>query len=479
MNLNAQHLLQTKAYINGEWADGTGTFPVINPATGENITYVTDISASDINMIIQHAETAQKPWAALKAKDRANILRGWYNLIVEHVDDLAQIVTAECGKPIAEAKGEILYGASFIEWFAEEGKRAYGQTIPTTIDGSRMLTIKQPIGVCAAITPWNFPSAMITRKIAPALAAGCSVICKPAEDTPLSALALAALAEEAGIPAGIINIVTSSDAKGVGQALCDSPIIRKLSFTGSTRTGKILMEKCAGTMKRLSFELGGNAPFIVFEDADIDKAVDGAMICKFRNAGQTCVCANRFYVHESIYDEFIEKFKMKTEALKVGNGTNTDTQIGPLINKAAIEKVERIVKNSPATVQTGGQKDDTGELFYTPTILSDVEQGMECVTEEIFGPVAPIIRFSSEGEAITCANDTNYGLAAYFYALDMARIWRVSEALEYGMVGVNSPILSTEVAPFGGIKESGVGREGAAEGLDEYLETKYILMSAE
>ncbi len=480
MKLHCPDLIRDKTYINGEWVERGDTFNITNPATGEQIGKVPDMGATETLQAIDAANTALKPWAALKAKERASILRRWYDLIIENADDLAQIITAEEGKPLFESKGEVLYGASFIEWFAEEGKRTYGETIPTTIDGARMITIKQPIGVCAAITPWNFPSAMITRKVAPALAAGCTVICKPAEDTPLSALALAVLAEEAGIPAGVFNIITASNAKAIGETLCASPVVRKLSFTGSTRVGKILMNQCADTLKKLSLELGGNAPFIVFEDADIDAAVEGAIICKYRNAGQTCVCANRFFIHESVYEEFSEKLTKKVATLKVAGGFEEGAIIGPLINKAGLDKVIGHITDATdkgATITTGGNVHNAGELFFAPTVITGATQDMKCAHEETFGPLAPLFKFSTEDEVIALANATNYGLAGYFYSRDIGRIWRVAEALEFGIVAVNAPVFSTESAPFGGIKESGIGREGSKYGIEEYLEMKYILMA--
>ncbi|MFM5136266.1 NAD-dependent succinate-semialdehyde dehydrogenase, partial [Aeromonas rivipollensis] len=401
----------------------------------------------------------------------------WFELIMANQDELARIMTCEQGKPLAEAKGEVAYGASFIQWFAEEGKRAYGRTIPGFSGDRRLATIKQPVGVVAAITPWNFPIAMITRKAGPALAAGCTIVIKPAAETPLCALALAALAEQAGIPAGVINIVTSHQASVVGDELCRNPKVRKLSFTGSTRIGKLLMRQCADTMKRLSLELGGNAPFIVFDDADLDAAVAGALASKYRNAGQTCVCANRILVQASVHDAFAEKLAAAVRAFKVGDGMGEGTQIGPLINAAAADKVASLVSQAEAagaSVLVGGQAHPAGPLFYHPTILTGVTRDNPILQEEIFGPVAPLVRFETEAEAIAIANDTPYGLAAYFYGRDIARVWRVAEQLEYGMVGINEGIISTELAPFGGIKESGLGREGAAEGLEEYLETKYL-----
>ncbi len=461
--------LKEQAYVNGQWVSaGSGaTFDVINPANGEVIASVADLSVEEVRQAIVDANAAFKGWAALTAKERAAIMRRWFDLIVENADDLAALMTAEQGKPLAESKGEVLYGASFIEWYAEEGKRAYGDIIPSPIKGARIYVTRQPVGVAAAITPWNFPSAMITRKVGPALAAGCPMLCKPAKETPLSALALAVLAEEAGVPAGVFNVITSSDSRAVGAELCGNSTVRKLSFTGSTAVGKILMKQCADNVKKISLELGGNAPFIVFEDADLDAAVEGAIICKYRNAGQTCVCANRIFVHAAIYDEFAEKFAAKVAEL----------ELSPLINMDAVEKVSELVADATgkgAELVCGGASQGQ---YYQPTILKNLSKDMDIYHEEIFGPVAPLFKFSDEAEVIKIANDTEYGLASYFYSRDMARIMRVSEALEYGMVGVNTGILSNEVAPFGGVKESGIGREGSKYGLDEYLEMKYTLLA--
>lgn len=476
-------LIKSRAYIDGHWCDAASgrTFEVTNPASGAVITQVPDMNAEDTRRAIEAAKAAQPAWAALTAKERSNKLYAWFAAITTHTDELARIMTCEQGKPLAEAKGEVAYGASFIQWFAEEGKRAYGRTIPGFSGDRRLATIKQPVGVVAAITPWNFPIAMITRKAGPALAAGCTIVIKPAAETPLCALALAALAEEAGIPAGIINIITSHQAAAVGDELCQNPVVRKLSFTGSTRIGKLLMRQCADTMKRVSLELGGNAPFIVFDDADLDAAVAGALASKYRNAGQTCVCANRILVQSSVYDAFAEKLTAAVKAFKVGDGMSEGTQIGPLINPAAASKVAELVnqaRDAGARVLLGGEAHPAGPLFYQPTILGEVKGDNPILQEEIFGPVAPLVRFDSEEQAIALANDTPYGLAAYFYGRDIARVWRVAERLEYGMVGINEGIISTELAPFGGIKESGLGREGAAEGLEEYLETKYLCFGA-
>ncbi|MGY3876195.1 NAD-dependent succinate-semialdehyde dehydrogenase [Aeromonas enteropelogenes] len=476
-------LIKSRAYIDGHWCDAASgrTFEVTNPASGAVITQVPDMNAEDTRRAIDAAKAAQPAWAALTAKERSNKLYAWFAAITAHTDELARIMTCEQGKPLAEAKGEVAYGASFIQWFSEEGKRAYGRTIPGFSGDRRLATIKQPVGVVAAITPWNFPIAMITRKAGPALAAGCTIVIKPAAETPLCALALAALAEEAGIPAGVINIITSHQAAAVGDELCQNPVVRKLSFTGSTRIGKLLMRQCADTMKRVSLELGGNAPFIVFDDADLDAAVAGALASKYRNAGQTCVCANRILVQSSVYDAFTEKLTAAVKAFKVGDGMSEGTQIGPLINPAAASKVAELVnqaRDAGARVLLGGEAHPAGPLFYQPTILGEVKRDNPILQEEIFGPVAPLVRFDSEEQAIALANDTPYGLAAYFYGRDIARVWRVAERLEYGMVGINEGIISTELAPFGGIKESGLGREGAAEGLEEYLETKYLCFGA-
>ncbi|MFM5439775.1 NAD-dependent succinate-semialdehyde dehydrogenase [Aeromonas enteropelogenes] len=476
-------LIKSRAYIDGHWCDAASgrTFEVTNPASGAVITQVPDMNAEDTRRAIDAAKAAQPAWAALTAKERSNKLYAWFAAITAHTDELARIMTCEQGKPLAEAKGEVAYGASFIQWFSEEGKRAYGRTIPGFSGDRRLATIKQPVGVVAAITPWNFPIAMITRKAGPALAAGCTIVIKPAAETPLCALALAALAEEAGIPAGVINIITSHQAAAVGDELCQNPVVRKLSFTGSTRIGKLLMRQCADTMKRVSLELGGNAPFIVFDDADLDAAVAGALASKYRNAGQTCVCANRILVQSSVYDAFAEKLTAAVKAFKVGDGMSEGTQIGPLINPAAASKVAELVnqaRDAGARVLLGGEAHPAGPLFYQPTILGEVKGDNPILLEEIFGPVAPLVRFDTEEQAIALANDTPYGLAAYFYGRDIARVWRVAERLEYGMVGINEGIISTELAPFGGIKESGLGREGAAEGLEEYLETKYLCFGA-
>ena len=470
-------LLKTAGYINGTWVQGPDTFAVTDPATGLELAQVANLTATHTQQAIDAAEAALPAWRSLTHKQRSQLLRKWFDLIMAHRDDLARLMTAEQGKPLAEATGEVVYGATFVEWYAEEAKRTYGETVPSFAPDRRAMVLRQPIGVCAAITPWNFPVAMITRKVAPAIAAGCTVVVKPAEFTPLCALALAELAHRAGIPQGVINVVPTEHAAAVGKVLCDSPVVRHLSFTGSTEVGRILMAQCAPTIKKLALELGGNAPFIVFDDADLDSAVEGAMTSKYRNAGQTCVCANRILVQASVHDAFAEKLAAAVRGFKVGDGMGEGTQIGPLINAAAADKVASLVSQAEAagaSVLVGGQAHPAGPLFYHPTILTGVTRDNPILQEEIFGPVAPLVRFETEAEAIAIANDTPYGLAAYFYGRDIARVWRVAEQLEYGMVGINEGIISTELAPFGGIKESGLGREGAAEGLEEYLETKYL-----
>lgn len=477
MMIKDSSLICQHAFINGEWvaAISGNTFPVTNPATGDVVGQVADCGAAETALAIEAAEAALPEWRSKTATVRAGILRRWHDLIVENADDLGMLLTLEQGKPFPEARGEIRYGATFIEWFAEEGKRAYGDIIPPHMPGMRLMVVRQPVGVVAAITPWNFPNAMITRKVAPALAAGCTVVLKPSEETPLSALALAELALRAGIPPGVLNIVTGMDAPAIGKTLTDSTVVRKLSFTGSTEVGKLLMRQSAGTVKKISLELGGNAPFIVFDDADLDAAVEGAIASKYRNAGQTCVCANRLFVQDAVYDAFLEKFTVAVRSQKVGPGTERGVNIGPLINIEALDKVKRLVGDASekgARVVTGGHE-LTG-TFYEPTILADVTPGMDIMNEEIFGPVAPVTRFFTDEEVISMANDTPYGLAAYFYGKDVSRVFRVAEALEYGMVGVNTGLVATTVAPFGGIKESGIGREGSRYGLDEFMETKYI-----
>ncbi len=473
-------LLRHQSYIHGEWvgAQSGKTFPVFNPANNEILAEVADCSAVETESAIAAADAALADWRAKTATVRAGILRRWHDLILANAEDLGLLMTLEQGKPLAEARGEVRYGASFIEWFAEEGKRAYGDIIPPHQPGLRLLVTKQPVGVVAAITPWNFPNAMITRKVAPALAAGCTVVIKPSEETPLSALALAELATRAGFPPGVINIVTGMDAATIGKTLTDSSIVRKLSFTGSTEVGKLLMRQSADTVKKISLELGGNAPFIVFDDADLDAAVEGAIASKYRNAGQTCVCANRILVQSGVYEAFLEKFIPAVQKQKVGAGTEQGVSIGPLINAEALDKVQRLVGDATqkgARLLTGGHS--MSGTFFEATILADVTSGMDIMHEEIFGPVAPVTRFDSEQEAIQIANDTPYGLAAYFYGRDIGRVFRVAEALDYGMIGVNTGLVATTVAPFGGMKESGIGREGSKYGLDEFLEVKYICIA--
>jgi len=480
MQLKNPKLLQTQSFINGQFVNAQSgqTFSVTNPFNGEEIADLADCGAADTEHAIQAAAEAFKVWRKFTAGKRARILKNWYRLQLENADDLALILTTEQGKPLAEAKGEIKYGASFVEWFAEEARRIYGDTIPGHAADKRIMTIKQPVGVVAAITPWNFPSAMITRKVAPALAAGCTVVIKPAELTPLSATALGQLAIEAGFPPGVINIVTSNNAKEIGETMTSSPIVRKLSFTGSTRVGKILMKQCVDSVKKVSMELGGNAPFIVFDDADLDEAVKGAIAAKYRNAGQTCVCANRIFVQSGVYEAFTEKFSAAVKEQKIGNGAEAGTVIGPMIEEKAIQFVEGVVADAlekGASLITGGQRHgDSNTLIYEPTVLTNVNRNMSVFKEEIFGPIAPIFKFETEEEVIELANDTSYGLASYFYGRDYARIWRVAEGLEYGMVGINTGMISTTVAPFGGIKESGFGREGSKYGMDDYLEIKYM-----
>ena len=472
-------LLKTDALIGGDWVGGNSRFDVTDPATGQKLADVPNLGPVDCHNALVAAERAWAPWRTKTAKERAGILMKWFTLLNQHADDLARIMTAEQGKPLAEAKGEVVYGASFIEWFAEEARRVYGQTIPSNDNGKRFLVIKQPIGVCAAITPWNFPIAMITRKVAPALAAGCPVVIKPAEQTPLSALAVAELAQRAGMPAGVLNVLTADSEQSIeiGKVLCSSDVVRHLSFTGSTEVGRILMRQCASTIKKLSLELGGNAPFIVFDDADLESAVEGAMASKYRNAGQTCVCANRLYAQAGIYDAFVEKLAAKAQGLKVGNGFEAGVTTGPLIDDNAMAKVEAHVADAVAKgarVITGGHK--LGDRFYTPTVLADVSSDMICTKEETFGPVAPVVRFETEDEAIALANATEFGLASYFYSRDVGRIFRVGEALEYGMVGINTGLISTAEVPFGGVKQSGLGREGGRQGIEDYVEVKYLCL---
>ncbi|MEQ8349719.1 MAG: NADP-dependent succinate-semialdehyde dehydrogenase [Sneathiellaceae bacterium] len=480
MQLSDKSLLRSQCYVDGAWidADSGKSFAVTNPATGEEIGKVPEMGASETRRAIEAADKAWPAWRRKTAKERAVILRRWFDLMMENQDDLAVLMTAEQGKPLAEAKGEIAYAASFIEWFAEEGKRLYGETIPTYAPDKRILVTKEPIGVCAAITPWNFPAAMITRKCGPALAAGCTMVLKPAEQTPLSALALAELAERAGVPKGVFSVITG-DSKEIGGEMTGNPIVRKLTFTGSTEVGKLLMKQCAGTIKKLSLELGGNAPFIVFDDADLDAAVAGAMASKYRNTGQTCVCANRIYVQDKVYDNFAGKLADAVGKLVVGDGLKGKTDQGPLIDMHAVEKVEEHIADAVgkgAKVVMGGSRHDLGGTFFQPTLLTGVNPQMKVAREETFGPLAPLFRFDREEEAVQAANDTEFGLASYFYSRDMGRIWRVAEGLEYGIVGINTGIISTEVAPFGGVKESGLGREGSRYGIEDYLEVKYLCM---
>ena len=480
MNLTNPELLQTRAYIDGKWvdADDGSHYGVYNPSTGEKVADIACCGRDETARAIEAAKLAQLAWAQTTAKHRAGVLRRWYELMEEAKEDLAIILTAEQGKPLAEARGEIAYGASYLEWFAEECKRVYGDTLVAPSGDKRAMVVKQPVGVVACITPWNFPNAMLARKVAPAIAAGCAVVCKPANETPLSAYAIAKLAEQAGVPAGLINIV-SGKTEEIGAQLTANPTVRKLTFTGSTKVGKLLMEQCAGTVKRTSMELGGNAPFIVFDDADLDEAVKGAIICKYRNAGQTCVAANRILVQDGVYDAFIEKFLAAVSELKLGDGCSEGTTVGPLIHKGAAAGVLALVEDAVAggaSLLTGGGQADSGLCFVEPTVLTGVTADMRAFREEIFGPVAPIVRFSTEQEVIAVANDTTAGLAAYFYSRDIGRIWRLSEALEYGIIGVNEGIISNEMAPFGGIKESGHGREGSKYGLEDYLDIKYLCL---
>ncbi|EYR84573.1 NAD-dependent succinate-semialdehyde dehydrogenase [Shinella sp. 838] len=471
-------LLHDLAFIDGAWAGAeTGaTFEVRNPATGEVLARVADLAASDVERAILAAERAQVDWRDRPAKERAKLLRAWFDLITTHTEDLARLITAEQGKPLYEARGEVAFGASFVDWFSEEAKRVYGDVIPSAGRDRRFVVLKQPIGVCAAITPWNFPLAMITRKAAAALAAGCTMVVKPSEETPLTALAMAELARHSGIPAGVLNIVPSKDSAGIGRLLCEHPVIRKLSFTGSTAVGKLLMRQCSDTLKKLSLELGGNAPFIVFDDADLDLAVAGAIASKFRNSGQTCVCTNRIYVQDGIHDAFVAKLTEEVAKLKVGDGAAPEVVQGPLINTKAVAKVAELIGDAVghgARVETGGKPHALGGTWFEPTVLSGMQASMRLAQEEAFGPVAPVFRFKEEAEVIRLANDTRYGLMAYFYARDVNRIWHVLEELQFGMVGINEGLISTELAPFGGIKESGFGREGSKYGIEEYVELKY------
>lgn len=473
-------LFREQCHINGQWvdADSGETIAVTNPATGETIGAIPKMGASETRRAIEAANAAYPAWRAKTAAERSAILRRWFELLLENQEDLAVLMTAEQGKPLAEARGEITYAASFLEWFAEEGKRVYGDTIPQHQPDKRIVVIKEPIGVCAAITPWNFPAAMITRKAGPALAVGCPMVVKPATQTPYSALALAELAARAGVPAGVFNVVTGASG-AIGGEMTGNPIVRKLTFTGSTEIGKLLMEQCAGTVKKLAMELGGNAPFIVFNDADLDAAVEGALISKYRNTGQTCVCTNRFLVQNGIYDDFAAKLVEAVEKLKVGDGLKGETQQGPLIDLKAVEKIEEHINDAVAKgarVLCGGKRHELGRSFFQPTVLADATGNMAVAREETFGPLAPLFRFSTEEEAIRMANDTEFGLAAYFYSRDIGRVWRVAEAVEYGIVGINTGLISTAVAPFGGVKESGFGREGSKYGVDDFLEIKYLCM---
>ena len=480
--LSDPSLLETRAFVAGEWvhADDAATFEVRNPARGDVIAHVADLGRAEVARAIAAAEEARHAWAARTGKERAGVLRKWYDLMIENTEDLALILTAEMGKPLAEARGEVAYGASFIEWFGEEAKRVYGETIPGHQPDKRITVLRQPIGVAASITPWNFPNAMIARKVAPALAVGCGFVARPAAETPLSALAMAVLAERAGVPRGVLSVVTSSRSSDIGKEFCENPAVRKLTFTGSTEVGRILLRQAADQVMKCSMELGGNAPFIVFDDADLDRAVEGAMMSKFRNNGQTCVCANRIYVQAGVYDAFAGKLAQAVAALKVGDGLEDGVQAGPLINAEAVEKVEdhiRDVLDHGGQIVTGGQRHALGGSFFEPTVVTGVTQSMKVAQEETFGPLAPLFRFESEDEVIAMANDTIFGLACYFYARDVGRITRVQEALEYGIVGVNTGIISTEVAPFGGVKQSGLGREGSRQGIEDYLEMKYVCLS--
>ncbi|MHA3082895.1 NAD-dependent succinate-semialdehyde dehydrogenase [Acinetobacter sp. ANC 5383] len=478
MQLNNSSLLQQHAYIDGAWVAGEKSFAVTNPATGEVLGEVASVSREQVKQAVDAAQTAFETWKLTTAKERSALLRKWYQLILDNQEDLATILSLEQGKPLAESRGEILYGASFIEWFAEEAKRTYGDVIPHDKQGRRLVVIKQPVGVVAAITPWNFPNAMITRKAGPALAAGCTIVIKPASETPLSALALVALAEQAGFPKGVVNVITGS-ARDIGAVLTEHPAVRKVSFTGSTEIGKLLMQQSAATMKKISMELGGNAPFIVFDDADLDQAVEGALGSKFRNSGQTCVCTNRVLVQRAVYDTFVEKLAAAVAKLKVAPAFEQGAQQGPLINAKAVEKVEEHIQDAVAKgakVVVGGQKHALGYSFFEPTVLADVTPEMLVAKDETFGPLAPVFKFETEQQAIAMANDTEFGLASYIYTQSLSRAWRVGEALEYGMVGINEGLISTEVAPFGGIKESGCGREGSKYGIEDYLELKYMCM---
>ncbi|MBI2312972.1 MAG: NADP-dependent succinate-semialdehyde dehydrogenase [Betaproteobacteria bacterium] len=480
LNLDDPSLLRRQCCVGGDWIDAEGgkTLAVDNPATGEILGTVPDLGAKEARRAIEAAHAAFPAWRAKTAKERAAVLRKWFELLMANQEDLARLMTAEQGKPLAESRGEIAYAAAYVEWFAEEARRVYGDVIPPPQADKRIVVQKEPVGVCAAITPWNFPTAMLARKVAPALAAGCTMVAKPASQTPYSALALAALGERAGIPKGVFSVITG-DARAIGGELTGNPIVRKLTFTGSTATGKLLMEQCARTVKKVSMELGGNAPFIVFDDADLDAAVEGAMVSKYRNSGQTCVCANRFLVQDAVYDAFTAKLAAKVREMKVGNGLEAGVVQGPLIDAAAVAKVEEHVRDAlakGARVVTGGKRHALGGRFFEPTVLADVDPSMKVSREETFGPVAPLFRFGAEADAIRLANDTEFGLASYFYGRDIGRVWRVAEALEYGMVGINTGLISTEVAPFGGVKESGIGREGSKYGIEDYLVVKYLCL---
>jgi len=480
LSLSRPDLLLQDAYVNGEWLARDSRFQVLNPSTGAVLANVADCTVDDARAAIAAASIAQRDWAKWTGKERAAVLRRWFDLMVAHADDLAAILTAEMGKPLAEAKGEIMYGASFIEWFAEEAKRIYGDTIPGHQRDKRILVMKQPVGVVGAITPWNFPNAMITRKAGPALAAGCAMVVRPASETPLSALAIARLGEEAGLPAGVFSVLPSTDSKGIGLEFCENPAMQKISFTGSTNVGSILMRQGAAQIKKLSLELGGNAPFIVFDDADLDAAVEGALISKFRNAGQTCVCTNRIYVQDAVHDAFVEKLCAAVKALPVGDGFAEGTAIGPLISASAVSKVNEHISDAVAKggqVATGGRPHALGGTFFQPTVITGVTQEMAVAREETFGPLAPVFRFSEVDEVLAAANDTEFGLASYLYSRDLSRIYKMMEGLEYGMVGVNTGLISTEVAPFGGVKLSGLGREGSKYGIEDYLELKYCCLS--
>jgi succinate-semialdehyde dehydrogenase / glutarate-semialdehyde dehydrogenase len=481
INLKDQALLRNKAFINNSWTEAfSGSYlTVINPATGKTIKTVPNMGAAETQMTIEAANAALPAWRAQTAKERANILHQWFSLMMKHQEDLARIMTAEQGKPLTESRGEIAYAASFIQWFAEEGKRLYGDVIPSHQANTRIVILKEPVGVCAAITPWNFPAAMITRKAGPALAAGCTIIVKPASQTPLSALALAELGHRAGLPPGVFNVITGASGP-IGKELTSNTIVRKLTFTGSTQVGKLLMAQCADTVKKISLELGGNAPFIVFDDADLDQAVAGAILCKFRNSGQTCVCANRFLIQDSIYNQFITKLNQAVSTLRVGPGDDPEIQQGPLINMKAVEKVESHIADAMAKgakLITGGKRHKLGGTFFEPTIITEANTSMQIAGEEIFGPVAALFRFTTEAQAVALANDTPFGLAAYIYTRDLGRTWRIAEALEYGIIGINSGIISTEIAPFGGMKQSGIGREGSKYGIEEFIEVKYLCMA--